>query len=57
MHTNDLTRNTYIYTYIYIVQDNVAASNEFTIGAVTDATHHNVKNNVCQGNEPKCKGM
>ena len=44
------------YNVPHILQDNVAADNEF-IGVVTDATHHNVKDNVCQGNQPKCKGM
>ena len=39
-----------------LLQDNTAAKGEF-IGVVTDAAHHNVKNNKCQGNNPKCKGM
>ena len=40
----------------YIPQDNTAAANHM-IGVVTDSTHNNVKNNVCQGNKPKCTGM
>lgn len=34
----------------------MAAANEF-IGVVTDATHNNVKDNVCKGNKPKCSDI
>ena len=39
-----------------MLQGNTAAKGEF-IGVVTDATHNNVKNNICRDNNPKCRGM
>lgn len=38
------------------IQSNTAAAGE-KIGVVVDAAHHNVKDNICKDNHPKCTGM
>ena len=42
--------------FFLALQSNTAAAGE-KIGVVVDAAHHNVKDNICKDNHPKCTGM